>query len=123
MGSSDPKVVLAVLRSSIGVGGWLAPIKAGRAFGIDASRDVGAVLYLRMGASRDFALAAAPFLANERLRRRALEIVAACDVGDIIAAAIAYRRGKIPGWGAGASIVASLSCLALSLQARTKVDG
>jgi hypothetical protein len=46
-----------------------------------------------------------------------LKIAAACDVGDIVAAGIAHRRGKISGLSEGLFISASLGCLALSTKA------
>lgn len=91
----DSTTVLAAARSSIGVSGWLAPIAAGRLFGIEASKDVSAPQYLRMGATRDFALAAGPFVTTGRSRKAVLALAGACDVGDIIGVAIASRRGRI----------------------------
>lgn len=119
----DSKTVLAAARSSIGVSGWLAPIAAGRLFGIEASQDVSAPQYLRMGATRDFALAAGPFLTTGPSRKAVLALAGACDIGDIIGVAIASRRGRISRGGAIAFVAASLSCLALSIKARGEVDG
>ncbi|EHB59270.1 hypothetical protein MycrhDRAFT_1706 [Mycolicibacterium rhodesiae JS60] len=58
---------LSATRAAIGASGWAMPITAGRLFGIDASKDVSAALYLRLGGTRDFALAAGP-LVTRRLR-------------------------------------------------------
>jgi len=120
--TSDSRIVVSALRSAIGVGGWLAPIAAGRLFGIDARKDVSAALYLRMGATRDFALAAGPFVTTGKSRKRMLMIGAACDIGDIVAVLIAHRGGKISRTGTGAFVAASLACLAFSAKAHAEVD-
>jgi len=111
---------LTVVRSAIGASSWLSPIAAGRLFGLDASSDVSAALYLRMAASRDFALAAGPVLADRRSRRLLLRIGAACDVGDIVAVLVALRAGKISRFGAVAFITASLVMLMLGAKAHTR---
>jgi len=103
---------LAALRSAIGASSWLMPITAGKLFGIDASRDVSAPLYLRLGGTRDFALAASPLVTGGTARRNTLGIAAACDVADIVAVEIARRRGKISSWAAALFFGASLACLA-----------
>jgi hypothetical protein len=108
---------LAAIRSAIGASGWLMPITAGKLFGIDASRDVSAALYLRLGGSRDFALAAGPLLAEGPARRRALQVAAACDAGDILAALLAHRAGKLSRAGTALFAGASLTCLALGAKA------
>lgn len=108
---------VAVIRSAIGTSGWLMPITAGKLFGIDASEDVSAALYLRLGGSRDFALAAGPLLTEGPARRRMLAVAAACDVGDIVAAVLAHRAGKLSKLGAGLFIGASSACLALGAKA------
>ncbi|MUL65866.1 hypothetical protein BOO86_15430 [Mycobacterium sp. CBMA 234] len=105
--------VLALTRSAIGASGWLMPITAGRLFGMDVSNDVSAALFLRLGGSRDFALAASPLVAGES-RKQMLKLAAACDIGDIVAVAIARRRGKLSKSSAALFTVASLACLGLT---------
>jgi hypothetical protein len=112
--------VSAVTRTVIGASCWLFPITACRLFGIDASKDVAASLYLRLGGSRDFALAAGPLLTEGASRRRMIQVAAGCDVGDIAAVLIAHRRGEISTAGATLFIGASAACLALGAKALTE---
>lgn len=114
---------LAAARSAIGAGGWLMPLTAARLFGMDVSKDVSAALFLRLGSTRDFALAVAPLVADGRPRSQMLTVAAACDVGDILAAGIAHRRGKISARSAALFISASLGCLALSGKAYSEARG
>ena len=114
---------VALTRAAIGAGSWLAPINAGKAFGIDASEDVSAALYLRLGGSRDFALAAGPLLTDGAARRKMLAVAAACDVGDIAAVVLARREGKISDLGAGLFMAAALTCLALGAKAFLEAGG
>lgn len=51
--------ILAGARSAIGASAWLMPITVSRLFGMNVSKDVSAALFLRLGGSRDFALATA----------------------------------------------------------------
>ena len=105
--------VLALTRSAIGASGWLMPITVSRLFGMDASKDVSAALFLRLGGTRDFALAAGPIATEGRSRKQMLRVAAICDLGDILAVAIAYRQGKISAMSACLFASASLGCLAL----------
>jgi hypothetical protein len=105
---------LTAARATIGASGWAMPITAGKLSGIDASKDVSAALYLRLGGTRDFALAAGPLVTAGPARRRLLAIAAACDLGDIAAVTIARRNDKISTLSAALFIAASLACLALS---------
>jgi hypothetical protein len=115
--------VLAAARSAIGASGWLMPKTAARLFGMDVSRDVSAALFLRLGGTRDFALAAAPLVTDGRSRSQMLKIAAACDLGDILAVGIAHRRGTISGLSAASFTLASLGCLALSVTAFSEARG
>lgn len=108
---------LSATRAAIGASGWAMPITAGKLFGIDASKDVSAALYLRLGGTRDFALAAGPLVTAGAARRKLLAVAAACDLGDIAAVAIARRNDKVSTYSAGLFIAASLACLALSVKA------
>lgn len=109
--------VLAAVRSGIGASGWMMPITASRLFGMNVSKDISAALFLRLGGTRDFALAVAPLVTERRSRSHMLKVAAACDLGDILAAGIAHRRGKISMFSAALFISASLGCLALSVKA------
>jgi hypothetical protein len=112
--SMPSKNILAATRAAIGASGWLMPITAGRLFGMDVSKDVSAALFLRLGGSRDFALAAGPLVTTGTASKRILAIAAACDMGDIVAVEIARRGGKISKISAVLFAAASLGCLALS---------
>jgi hypothetical protein len=90
------------------------PKTAAKLFGMDVSKDVGAALFLRLGGTRDFALATAPLVTDRRSRAQMLKVAAACDLGDILAVGIAHRRGTISGLSATLFALASLGCLALS---------
>lgn len=90
---------------------------------MNVSNDVSAALFLRLGGTRDFALAVAPLVADRRSKTQMLAVTAACDVGDIVAAGIAHRRGKISALSAGLFISASLGCLALSTKAFSEARG
>jgi hypothetical protein len=109
--------VLAAARSAIGASGWLMPKTAAALFGMDVSKDVSAALFLRLGGTRDFALAAAPLVTDRRSRTQMLKVAAVCDLGDVLAVGIAHRRGTISGLSAALFTVASLGCLALSVKA------
>ncbi|WP_354698525.1 hypothetical protein [Paraconexibacter sp. AEG42_29] len=111
---------LALTRSAIGASAWLMPITAGRLFGIDASGDVSAALYLRLGGTRDFALAAGPLLTDGPARARMVKVAAACDVADIAAAIVAHRTGKATTLSATLFVGASLGCLALGARSLAK---
>jgi len=114
---------LTAARSAIGASGWLMPLTAARLFGMDVSKDVSAALFLRLGGTRDFALAVAPLLTDRRSKTQMLTVAAACDVGDIVAAGIAHRRGKISALSAALFISASPGCLALSGKAYSEARG
>ena len=113
---AQPTLLLSAVRSAIGASGWLMPKTAARLFGMDVSKDVGAALFLRLGGTRDFALAAGPLVTDGRAKTQMLKIAAACDLGDLLAVGIAHRRGKISALSAWLFAVASLGCLALSVK-------
>jgi len=118
--SVDAKSAVALTRTAIGASGWLMPITAGRLFGMDVSKDVSAALFLRLGGSRDFALAAGPLVTQGKGSKQMLKIAAACDAGDILAVAIAHRRGKLSSLSAAMFAAASAACLALTAKALTE---
>lgn len=108
---------VALIRAAIGTSGWLMPLTAGRLFGMNVSNDVGAALFLRLGGSRDFALAAGPLVTAGTASTRMLKIAAACDAADIVAVEIARRRGKLSRFSSLLFTGASLGCLAMSVKA------
>jgi hypothetical protein len=108
---------VALIRAAIGASGWFMPLTAGRLFGMDVSKDVSAALFLRLGGSRDFALAAGPLVTSGAASTRMLKIAAACDVGDIVAVEIARRRGKLSRFSSVLFTAASVGCLAMSTKA------
>lgn len=118
--SIDAKSAVALTRTAIGASGWLMPITAGKLFGMDVSKDVSAALFLRLGGSRDFALAAGPLVTQGQASKQMLKIAAACDVGDILAVAIGHRRGKLSALSAAMFAAASAGCLALTAKALTE---
>ena len=111
------KSAVALTRTAIGASGWLMPITAGKLFGMDVSKDVSAALFLRLGGSRDFALAAGPLVTEDGASKNMLKIAAACDAGDILAVVIAHRRGKLSSLSAAMFVAASAACLALTARA------
>lgn len=114
---SSAVTTLAAIRSAIGTSGWLMPITAGKLFGIDGSKDATAALYLRLGGSRDFALAAGPLLTEGEASKQMLKVAGACDIGDILAVLIARKQSKIGNLGAVLFVGASSACLALVAKA------
>jgi hypothetical protein len=70
-------------------------------------------MYLRLGGTRDLALAAGTAGMEGESKSKMLKIAAACDVGDIVAVAIARRSDKISKAGSVLFYAASLGCLAL----------
>jgi hypothetical protein len=105
--------VLAATRAAIGVSCWATPVFASKLFGVDISGDVSGNMYLRLGGTRDLALAAGTAGMEGESKSLMLKIAAGCDVGDIVAVAIARRSGKISRLGSVLFYGASLGCLAL----------
>lgn len=114
---TDSATALAATRAAIGVSCWAMPQTASRLFGIDISDDVSGKLYLRLGGTRDLALAAGTMGFDEAARPLMLKIAAACDVADIVAVAVARRDGRISKIGAALFIGASAGCLVLGARA------
>ncbi|WAJ43391.1 hypothetical protein OK015_19540 [Mycobacterium sp. Aquia_216] len=84
---------------------------------MNVSKDASAALFLRLGGTRDFALAAAPLVTERRSRTQMLKVAAACDLGDIVAVGVAHRCGKISKLSAALFTLTSMGCLALSVKA------
>jgi hypothetical protein len=114
---ADAGTVLAATRAAIGTAAWATPVLASRLFGVDIREDVGSVLYLRLGGTRDFALARATHALAGDARVTLLKIGVAVDLGDVAAVALARRNGEISKAGAALFIASSLSCAALGVAA------
>lgn len=111
---------IAGIRAAIGVSCWATPVTASRLFGIDIAGDVSGRLYLRLGGTRDLALAAATKGMGGASKPAMMKIAGACDVGDIVAVALARRGGSISKTGAVLFVASSVTCLALSARAATE---
>jgi len=101
---------LAALRTGIGVGAWVAPSLAARAFGLRVDGNTEAVLMARLFAVRDGALAYATLGTTGPARRTVLHAGIACDLLDAAAALLAARRGGIP--RASAALVTTVALAA-----------
>jgi hypothetical protein len=112
---------VAVARCAIGGASWVAPVTAGRVFALKLESEANAPLLLRMGGTRDFALAAGVLGGTREARVRALRIGQACDVGDIAATLIAVRRGRMSPLAAALFVGASAACLVLGAKAASQV--
>lgn len=115
--TTSPVAALAITRSAIGMSAWLMPTTAARIFGMDVSHDDSAGLFLRLGGTRDFALAAGPLVAGASGQQHLLKVAAACDIADLAAVAIARREGKISNLAAALFAAGSIACLALGAKA------
>ena len=82
---------LAALRAAIGVGAWVAPVSAGRTFGLRVTGNAEAILMARLFAVRDGALAYATVGTTGVARRTVLRAGIACDLADAAAALLAAR--------------------------------
>ena len=85
---------LCVARTCVGVGTWAAPAASGRFFGLgDDLAPPGAAVIGRLFGVRDLALAQALRHPSPDVRRAAIRWGAAIDAVDVVATAIAVRRG------------------------------
>lgn len=106
---------LAALRAVIGVGAWVAPAPAGRAFGLRVAGNSEAVLMARLFAVRDGALAYATAGTTGEARRTVLRAGIACDLLDAAAALLAVRRGGIPRGSAALVTTVALAAAATGI--------
>jgi hypothetical protein len=105
--------LLSVIRVLIGLSTWVAPVQASRVFGLDVSREQSAPLWLRLGGTRDVALATLPHAGDDDARRRGLRTGQACDGADLLAVLVAWRSGRMPAGSAAIFGAASTACLVL----------
>jgi hypothetical protein len=110
--------VLAAARIAFGVGAYLAPAAAARAFGARPSRDPAVTFVIRTFAGRDVVLGVGLAGSVGRERDRWLVLGALTDTLDAVAALWAARRRQIP-WvnGLAAALTAS-GAVALAARAR-----
>ncbi|MCD2194804.1 hypothetical protein LQ327_15640 [Actinomycetospora endophytica] len=104
---------LSVVRVLIGLSTWVAPVRASRVFGLDVSTEASAPLWLRLGGTRDVALATLPHAGDDDARRRGLRTGQACDGADLLAVLLAWRAGRMPAGSAAIFGAASTACLVL----------
>lgn len=112
----DPELLrrfLLVARSSVGLGTWLHPPGSGRFFGLgDDLQPAGATLVARLFGVRDLALAQALRHPSPEVRDAALRWGAVMDSVDVVATALAVRRGASTRAavlvGAGAALFAAV---------------
>lgn len=118
---STTRALLGLTRAAVGLGSWLAPDTAVKAFGIDPARSdrfIG-----RLFGARDFALGASLLAADARYLRAAAGIGVAIDLVDTVAGLDEYRRGNLSTWATisgpgGAALLATLGLLVLREDAR-----
>jgi hypothetical protein len=116
--SVDAALTLASLRATVGGAACLSPSLSGRLLGLsDVGDEPRSALLARMFGVRDVALAAAVAESRIMPRRRALQVGLACDLADVLSAAISRRRGlSLRGtvmMGGGAVVFAVLGLIAL----------
>ncbi len=108
---------ITATRAAIGVSCWTTPVFASRLFGVDVREDRSAKFYLKLGGTRDLALAAGAATTVGPARRQALRIAAVCDVADIAATVITRREGNVSKVGTALWLAASSACFAMTLGA------
>ena len=110
--------LLAVARIAMGVGAYLAPGAAARAFGAHAQRDPAVTFVIRTFGGRDIVLGVGLAGSQGRERDRWLVLGALVDTLDAVAALWAVRRRQIP-WvnGIGAALTAA-GAVAVAARAR-----
>lgn len=113
---------MAAMRAAIGGASWVMPVAAGAAFGLKLGPETNAPLLLRMGGTRDLALAAGALEDTPGARARALRVGQACDLGDIAAVVLATRQGRMSKLAAVLFVAASSACLALGVAALGEAD-
>lgn len=83
----------------------------------DNARDRSAKFYLKLGGTRDLALAAGSGTIPSPGKAQMLRIAAACDIADMVATVITWREGNVTKFGTGLWLVASGACLAMTIAA------
>jgi hypothetical protein len=114
---------IGTFRAIGGLSAWLTPDLLSRVYGGDKPEPE-SLLWSRIAASRELALAAGPLLSNGPGRRSWLQLGLACDVGDMAATLVSARGGKFSNWTIGLALTtymtsALLTSAALRAEAAT----
>lgn len=86
----------AFLRLAVGIAAWVAPVLAGRLFGLDPARNPQSPYLARLFGIRDVALAVAALQTTGEAQRTVVQVGLMCDVADTAAAALGRRAGYLP---------------------------
>src|SRR5215207_4655054 len=86
---------LSALRTAVGLGAWLTPRIAGKAFLLDPDGNPQSPYLARLFGARDVALAYGALNSSGEARRTWLVAGLACDVADTLAAFAGGRRGYL----------------------------
>lgn len=113
---------LAVGRFVVGLGGWLAPRKLSRLFGVRLDGNPEAVLMARLFGVRDVALGVAVLGTTGQARQLMLRVGVACDLLDALAAVVATRGGGLPKRSALLLALTALTAAGLGAQATVGTD-
>jgi hypothetical protein len=108
---------ITATRAAIGVSCWATPVLASRIFGVDITNDRSGKFYLKLGGTRDLALAAGSGTIGGPSKAQMLRIAAACDLADIAATLITRREGNVSKLGTGLWLIASSACFAMTVMA------
>lgn len=93
---ADPlSLAIGGTRLVLGAATYVAPSIAGTAFEVDVAQNPQAPFVARLYAARDAAIGIATITASGSARRTLTAVGAATDLGDAVAAVLAYRRGMI----------------------------
>lgn len=110
--------LLAAARIGLGVGAYLAPGVAARAFGTQPQADPAGAFVIRTFAARDLILGVGLAGAQGRERDRWLVLGALADALDAVAALWAARRRQIPAVNGVAIALGAGSAVAFAARAR-----
>jgi hypothetical protein len=108
---------LGGLRLAVGLGAWLTPRVAGRAFGLDPAANPQSPYLARLFGVRDVALAVGTTQAAGPARRQWLQLGVACDVADAAAALLAGRAGYLPKVSAALVFAPAVAAAAMGVAA------
>src|SRR5919108_3368972 len=114
--SQEPLYAIGAFRTVGGLSPWLTPNLLASVYGGDEP-NTDALLWSRLGGSRELALAIGPILSEGEDRRRWLMLGLACDLADMAATVIGNRRRRrLPARG----IVLALATYSVSALLRTR---
>jgi hypothetical protein len=104
-------------RAAIGLSCWTAPVAVSRLFGVDISNDRSGKFYIKLGGTRDLALATGCGTIGGDQKVKMLRIAAACDLADMAATVITYREGDVTKVGLCLWLLGEVACLGLTVGA------